>query len=276
MAFYHTYDHDNEIHDNFIRAYMYNDIETIKICMNTGYISNKLCTEAFHTACYYGYSDIVKFILDNSIITGNIFSTFRYEDYYLFYQACKIDDNSILKYLFEYMIKYNILDYYKNTPKYQEIFIRIFDIACEDKKLSIIKCIIDLYKKHNISFDIVRCSYNIIQLLCYYNPKNYNLQCDSDSEIVKYIIYLNKHNYNYTKYLYCKKSAVYITNGYKFSKYDFTQCPLYFFVCHKRNIFKYKYYRSNRFVINNNPVNYKYNTDVYIYLFDYVIFIDDE
>ena len=129
-----------------------------------------------------------KYHVNTSILNGN----------YLFHYLIITDNLAGLK-LQNYMIyrynidglngfmlsarekKYNILDYYKNTPKYQEIFIRIFDIACEDKKLSIIKCIIDLYKKHNISFDIVRCSYNIIQLLCYYNPKNYNLQCDSDS-----------------------------------------------------------------------------------------------
>jgi len=209
MILYSNFETRHDKYNKYNKAVIGDKLEIVKWYITHKCISYKLYIDTFHTACYYGHSDIVKYILDYSIKQNkilNILNIFEDDYYALFYKACALDDTTILKFLFTYMIKYNIPDYYKNMSKYKEIFISIFNISFRRKILNIIKCLIELYEKYNIKFDIIKCSYDIIKIFdCY----------DSDNEFVKYIIYLNTHNYNYTKYMYFQSKNVFLNGGYK-------------------------------------------------------------
>ena len=270
-------------YDEFIKATIHGELDIVKQYIENKSLPDKIYIDAFHTACYFNRFNIVKYILDNSIETNKILDIYGFDNYFLFQQACKRDDIYILKYLFEYIMKYNILYYYEDTYKYNDVFVDIFKIACRNRNLNIIKYVIELYEKYNIRFDIIKCSFSIISIFDrLYTPHGYNY----GDELIKYMKYLNTHNYNFTKYMYFTNLYSFMTDKYTFSN-TYTQksieCQSFIFVnCYKKNIIKKniikgRYPDITRYLVNNNIINfiidYKKGLQPCKYSLDYVYVI---
>jgi len=254
-------------YDKLIKAYTNGNIEIIKYYTKHCDIPINLYIEILRIACYYGYSNIVEYILKYNIKSNNnilILGSFS-NLLYLFEQAGRRNNIYILKYLFEYIIKYNIASYYSKENVYRGVFNEIFFVVIDCNILSIIKYIIELYDKYNININMFLCCSNIMFL--------WGSCAKQDNTICKYLININKHNYNYVKYIHF--NSIYIYCPFYFNNGNIRDTKwampyLMFSICNKKNILKYSPYGI--YIINNNRIKYGFaHFESKNYLIDYVV-----